>query len=106
MCKTLNDNWGIVKQTLVDLSNNLNEKFNTCNEVRGLLHATNCFETTFLPILRRLTSIFNIVNKLPQSVNVDICTVCDHYTAFIKYVSNLHNNEMFLKYQEKALKAL
>jgi len=29
-CKALIDNWGIVKQTLVDISNNLNEKSITC----------------------------------------------------------------------------
>jgi len=50
-CKALNDSWESVKQILVDISNNLNEKpVNTYNEARGLLHAMNRLETTFMSI--------------------------------------------------------
>jgi len=103
-CKALIDNWGIVKQTLVDISNNLNEKSITCNEARGLLHAMNRLETTFMLLFwGDLLQRFNAISKFLQSVNIDICTVCEHYNSLIKYVSNLRNDEMFLQYQEKAL---
>lgn len=93
-----------MKQTLVDISNNLNEKSITCNEARGLLHAMNRLETTFMLLFwGDLLQRFNAISKLLQSVNIDICTVCEHYNSLIKYVSNLRNDEMFLQYQEKAL---
>lgn len=104
-CKALNDNWESVKQTLVGISSiNSNEKSNTCNEARGLLRTMNRFETTFMSIFwGDLLHRFNIVSNLLQSVDVDICTVCEHYNTLIKYVSNLRNNEMFLQYQKKTL---
>jgi len=102
-CKALIDNWGIAKLTLVDISNNLNEKSITCNEARGLLHAMNRLETTFILLFwGDLLQRFNAISKLLQSVNIDICTVCEHYNSLIKYISNLRNDEMFLQYQEKA----
>jgi len=64
----------------------------------------NPLETTFMLLFwGDLLQRFNAISKLLQSVNIDICTVCEHYNSLIKYVSNLRNDEMFLQYQEKAL---
>jgi len=64
----------------------------------------NRLETTFKLIFwRDLLQRFNVSSKLLQSVNIDICTVCEHYNTLIKYISNLRNNEMFLQNQKKAL---
>jgi len=47
---------------------------------------------------------FNVVSKYLQSVNIDICTVCDQYEALIKYVVNLRSDEMFQHNEVLAMK--
>ncbi|KAL4122200.1 hypothetical protein QTP88_014574 [Uroleucon formosanum] len=104
-CKALNQNWDSVKQSLCDISENINEKSITQNEARGLLRLMNRFEVTFMSLFwGDLLQRFNVVSKYLQSVNIDVCTVCDQYEALIKYVVNLRSDEMFQHYEVLAMK--
>ncbi|KAL4089691.1 hypothetical protein QTP88_024681 [Uroleucon formosanum] len=103
--KALNQNWDSVKQSLCDISENINEKSITQNEARGLLILMKRFEVTFMSLFwGDLLQRFNVVSKYLQSVNIDVCTVCDQYEALIKYVVNLRSDEMFQHYEVLAMK--
>jgi len=104
-CKAINQNWDSVKQSLCDISENINEKSITQNEARGLLRLMNRFEVTFMSLFwGDLLQRFNVVSKYLQSVNIDVCKVCDQYEALIKYVVNLRSDEMFQHYEVLAMK--
>jgi len=61
----------------------------------------NRLEITFMSLFWE--DLLQRFSKLLQSINIDICTVCEHYNSLIKYISNIRNDEMFLQYQDKAL---
>ncbi|XP_022169336.1 zinc finger MYM-type protein 1-like [Myzus persicae] len=104
-CKAINQNWDSVIQSLCDISENINEKSITQNEARGLLRLMNRFEVTFMSLFwGDLLQRFNVVSKHLQSVNIDVCKVCDQYEALIKYVVNLRSDEMFQHYEVLAMK--
>lgn len=104
-CKALNKNWETIKTTLYKLSNDLNENPITSNEAFGLFLSMNRLETTFMSLFwGDLLQRFNIVSKYLQSINIDICTVCDQYEALINYIINLRKDDMFQQYHEKSIK--
>ena len=100
-CKALNQNWDSVKLSLCDISENINEKSVTQNEALGLLRSINRFEVTFMSLFwSDLLQRFNVVIKYLQSVNIDVCTVCDQYETLIQYVINLRSDDMLHHYEK------
>ncbi|XP_025407314.1 uncharacterized protein LOC112681265, partial [Sipha flava] len=77
----------------------------THNEARGLLKLMNRFEVTFMSLFwGDLLQRFNVASKYLQSVNIDVCTVCDQYESLIRYVINLRSDDMFTHYEKLALR--
>ncbi|XP_036150479.1 uncharacterized protein LOC118648434 [Monomorium pharaonis] len=103
-CDSLCKNWDGVLQSLMIMIEDVHEKAVTRSEAAILKKQLSRFETVFMAVFwNSLLDRFNAMNKLPQSVDIDIGIAVELYRySLIDFVESLRSDEMFKVYVEKA----
>lgn len=94
-----------MKNALIQIGENENEKPVIRCEANGILKILNSLETSFLSIFwGDILHRFNTFSKKLQSVNIDLSVVVELYQSLINYISDIRTDKDYENYKKMLLK--
>ena len=100
-CIALKEGYRLFQKALQEISNDATQRPTTRSEASGLAQKFDQLEIGVLTVVwSTVMERFNKINKLLQSVNIDLGTVVDLYTSLTGFVQEVRSS--FTKYETEA----